>query len=147
VAVTSLGTDDFHHVHCTTTPRTTTRRGTPHSTWNRTRTGGGNRFGDSVYPKSQREDPNPGCDYHTMPLWGRRLTRPFHSPEGILTWSLQIIWRSPRCRRAQEPADARSGFRFIRVYRYREEGGERGSRVPTVLETHGTLFPRFFFSD
>ena len=74
MAVASLGINDFHHVRRTTTPRATTRRGTPHSPWNRTRTGGGSRFGDSVYPKSQREDPNPRCDYHTIPLWGRQLT-------------------------------------------------------------------------
>jgi len=63
-----------------------------------------------------------------------------YSAEGILTRSLQIVWRGPRCRRAQEPADAWTGFRFIRVHRYREEGGEGGSRVSAVLETHGTAF-------
>lgn len=62
------------------------------------------------------------------------------SAEGIVTWSLQIIRRSPRCRCTQEPTDARSSFCFVRVGRHREEGGEGSSRIPPVFETHGTAF-------
>jgi len=64
VAVASLSTNDIHHVHRTTTSRTTARRGTPYST----RTRGGTCFGNSVHPKSQREDQNPRCDHHRVPF-------------------------------------------------------------------------------